>query len=524
MISKRGSSESVDRDDSAEAAPSPPVTKASKYFGVAPIAEVGRLVSIILFVVAGGTGAYYRVRVLRSPLLYVNGDEAVTGIAGDLIRRGHLPVVVPGNAYGGTTESFLFAAFSWLPFDRALVLRCCSVALWLAAAVLFGWTAFLLAGRLAGLLAGSMAWVSGGAMTILSSRAYLGYASGLLFVAGCYLVAVRCMDTQAQERKFDGRLLLLGLLAGLAVWSHPMFISSVGPLTLAVSVISFRRVRTSPLLIGFGGLFALAPYLVWNSAHGWPALGSQPVPSPSTYPQRLRIFVTQLSPRGLGLRALPGNWSWGTSGRIVYVGLALLALVGLLTLVRSGRTSSRVVASGTLLILPLMGLFPSLVFFGDGRYFINVVGAWALLGGVGLSSLLRTIRWSGAIGAVAIFSIGFFLNSTFLDHTIGSQRGDPEAPVRAILGELRKRHIHSMFGSYWVMGRISLMSEGSIVSESMYPIERFPGFGVRSRMESNEKRAGAFPLDNDRTDLLPLPITRYDRQVFDGIVVYFPRP
>lgn len=484
--------------------------------------EIGRVASVLIVVVAGTTGAYYRIRVLRSPLLYVNGDEAVTGIAGDLIRRGHLPVVVPGNAYGGTTESFLFAAFNWLPFDRALVLRFCSVALWLAAAVLIGWTGFFLAGRLAGLLAGSMVWVSGGATTILSTRAYLGYASGLAYTAGCCLVAVQYINNPAVKRKCDGRLLLVGFMAGLAVWSHPMFISTVGPLTVAVSIISFRRVRTSPILIAIGGLLALAPYLAWNSAHGWPAFGSQPVPSPSTYPQRLRIFLTQLSPRGLGLRALAGNWSWGTSGRVVYVGLIAVTLVGLLTLVRIGSVSCRIVALVTLLILPLMALFPSLVYFADGRYFINIVGAWALLSGAGLSSVLRSIRWTGAISAATVLVLGFSLNSTFLDNTIGARWGDPEAPVRSVLGELRRRHIHSVFGSYWVVGRISLLSEEGVDAESTYPLERFPGFAVRSRTEGSELRAGAFPLDDDRKDLLPLPVARYDRKVFDNIVVYFP--
>ncbi len=485
---------------------------------------VDMALTVALVLVGGVTGIYYRARVLRSPVLFLNGDEAVTGIAGDLIKLGHLPVVTPGNAYGGTTESFLFAASNWLPVDRFLLLKCCSVVLWLVAAVLVGWTAGLLAGRLAGFLAGSVVWVCGGAMIVLSSQAYLGYSSGLAYVAGCYLVAVRYIDASVGSRRFDVRLILLGFLAGLAVWSHPMFICATAPLTLTVAVVGFRRSKMSPLLIGAGGLVALAPYFAWNAANGWPALETQPVPFPSTYLQRLRIFFTQLSPRGLGLRGFGGRWSWGTSGRVAYAVLILLAFIGVVNLVRSGRTSARMVAGGAILIFPLMALFPSLVFFADGRYFINVLVAWAVLCAVGLESLVRRVPWSVALCVVAIPVSGFIFNSAFLDNIIGTQWGDPEAPVRSVLAELDKRQVHAVFGSYWVTGRIALLSEERVASESLYPLERFPGLAAESRAVSIRRRAAVFPIDDERATLLPLPVVDYDRRVFGNIVVYFPKP
>ncbi len=500
------------------------MTRTASSSAEVPRSMVDTALNVAFVLAAGITGLYYRARVLRSPPLFLNGDEAVTGIAGDLIKRGHLPVVTPGNAYGGTTESFLFAASNWLPMDRALLLKCCSVVLWLVAAVLVAWTARLLAGRLAGLLAGSVVWVCGGAMTVLSGQAYMGYASGLAYVSGCYLLAVRYIDAPVGRRRFDVRLLLLGFLAGLAVWSHPMFMCSAAPLTLTVAVIGYRRSKAAPVLIGVGGFIALAPYIAWNAANGWPALKTQPVPFPSTYLQRLRIFVTQLSPRGLGLRGFGGRWSWGTSGRVLYAVLILLALVGFVTFVRSGRTSARMVAGVAVLIFPLMALFPSLVFFTDGRYFINVLAPWAVLGAVGLDSLLRRVPWSVALCVAAIPLSGFIFNSAFLDNIVGTQWGDPEAPVRSVLAELDKRQIHAVFGSYWVMGRIALLSEERVATESLYPIERFPGLATRSRAVNNAQRAAVFPIDDDRASLLPLPLADYDRQVFGNIVVYFPRP
>ena len=182
------------------------------------------------------------------------------------------------------------------------------------------------------------------------------------------------------------------------------------------------------------------------------------------------------------------------------------------------------VAGVAVLIFPLMALFPSLVFYADGRYFINVLVAWAVLCAVGLESLVRRVPWSVALCVVAVPIYGFIVNSAFLDNIIGTQWGDPEAPVRSVLAELDKRQIHAVFGSYWVTGRIALLSEERVATESLYPVERFPRLAAKSRAVSNARRAAVFPVDDDRPSLLPLPISGYDRQVFGNIVVYFPKP
>src|SRR6476646_9243401 len=58
---------------------------------------------------AVGIGVLIRVWLTRTSLVTLNADEGVTGLQAYEILRGHFRLIVAGNDYGSTTETYLIA-------------------------------------------------------------------------------------------------------------------------------------------------------------------------------------------------------------------------------------------------------------------------------------------------------------------------------------------------------------------------------------------------------------------------------
>ena len=72
-------------------------------------AEISTRVLLLAALPAVIVGLLIRAWAMRTSLLALNSDEAITGLQGLEVLGGHLRTVVAGNDYGSTTESYLVA-------------------------------------------------------------------------------------------------------------------------------------------------------------------------------------------------------------------------------------------------------------------------------------------------------------------------------------------------------------------------------------------------------------------------------
>ncbi len=121
-------------------------------------------------------------------------------------------MVVAGNDYGATTETYLFAPF--LAFwTGVLPLRILPIAL----SAVAGYALYRLArpffGRVPAATLALIGWTTSGAVALLFLRAYMGYTTG--FIAQVAALALAC-HAMRSDRQLARTAVFAGLAAGFA--------------------------------------------------------------------------------------------------------------------------------------------------------------------------------------------------------------------------------------------------------------------------------------------------------------------
>ncbi len=461
---------------------------------------------------------------LSRPQSYVSADEAITGIMANDIVRGNLPVVVAKNAYGGTIEAFLFAPFSNLT-KSGVPLKVSAVIVWFFACLTIGLVGRHLGGN-PGLYAGIVAWIFSGAIVRLSTQNYLGYPSGVLSLSLAMLLAARM---RTQMNKTPPAALILGFVSGLCVWLHPMFVSALIPLLLITGwAVAARNIRWWSSL-GFGGLIALLPFLVWNAANSWPSLSSAPPPAPSTYLKRLENFFTDLAPRSFGTRLPNGEWLGASKGKFAFYAISAAFLIGLVSVllrlcVQTNRPSARIIACSALFTPLLMAVFPPLIYDDDSRYIVNMFPVLCLFVVAGIAFPVYVVRRivlrfgrqanTGsptvsrfATHASAIFLglglIGWALVCVRYIHLDGRGATDQERAANLIVRELDAAKVEGIFGGYWGTYPIVFRMHERIPARIISGPDRFPRLARAADKAPSNKRAYLFAFYEENASLLP---------------------
>ena len=491
------------------------------------MAVVGACVALI--------GGVYRWRILHSPFGVLNADESITGIMALRLPR-HVSVLLPGANYGGTLEAFLAWPLVHLLGPTAFAVKVVTMVLW-AATALVTYSIVRLSNQpvVVAVSAASMVFVFSGSMVLLSTLAYPGYPAGLLAWACClYSLAAsaalsdstRPETTALRTGRFMHRWdYAAGFAAGIAVWMHPMFLPIALAAFTAAAWLHRRGFVRWLVRSGLGLVCGLGPFLIYNASSGWPSLheGFNAVNAP--YPTRLKNFLIELFPRGLGLRSAQGTWWAGPSlGHVLTLAVYLVIGLGCVVLVRQQRSFAPVVTG--FLGLPLLGLFKHLAFFDDGRYFEPFVvpaaiglaaGLWAL---VTVSTAMR--RRSGAAAfLLGALTIGW-IATTNIPWTRDNLRvavADPEAPVADAVRFLDQHHARYVRGGYWAVYRIAYRS-GLRILAGADVAQRFP-YQQRAAEAGGPDEVGyAFLAGSEDPALLLRPVGEYDRAVFGDLVVY----
>jgi hypothetical protein len=309
-------------------------------------------------------GVLIRVWLVHTSLVPLNADEGVTGLQAYEVLRGKFRLMVAGNDYGASTETYLIAPFLMLG-SGVWPLRIVPTALSVVAAYALFRLARPFFGRVPAAALALIGWTTSGAVAILFLRPYMGYTTGFIALIAALALACQAMRTEQRLARTAG---LAGFAAGFATWSHPIFGTVALLALIAPTVYRRRALRRWWLPLAAGGVLGVSPWVLFMAQNGWPAAATPVVEA--NYVERLIRFVAELLPRAFGLRdELGGAW---VGPDAVAVGVAALLIIGsmvgmVLLVIRKGRQALPILVAGVL-AFPVLALYPPLSNIADGRY------------------------------------------------------------------------------------------------------------------------------------------------------------
>ncbi len=470
-------------------------------------------------------GLLLRAIVMRSRWGELNGDEAYAGLQSlGVLRDGRFPVVMDGSVYGAVIDAYLLSPLLVVAGGSISVLKWAYIFLWvLAVGAVYG-SARHLAGRRAAACAAVLVWLAPGALLVLSTRAYMGYALGLsVAVAALWTVAVVADQPVASPLASS----LVGFLAGLALYIHPMWVTLLGPVVAVAAVVHHRDWRRWWLPATAGALVANAAFLLWNATNGWPSLTAQVYP-PGTFIDRLRAFATGLLPRAFGLRTFDGRWAVGKPlGLLIYALIIGGVVAGCVIMVRSSQRASRwIVPVGLVATFPAMAMLPHLIYVDDGRYGIITFPLIAIALGVALSRVISGLAPVRALAGVLAFAtlwVGITV-VPFLNRQQGFDRTQPNAWIDQVIDRLDKAGIDHVAGSYWLVLPLEFRSDQRIrtaVAGNPYVVRMPLSQRLVGRVPAEEV-AFIFPPGDQPPGWLYLPLDEYRLEDLGGVILYLP--
>jgi hypothetical protein len=404
---------------------------------------------IVAFVLAG---LLLRVYVLHSPIgTGLDADESGAALVSDEILHGDVSAFTEGLRHGGTA----------LAYPRALVLsvvgrddtamKLCEVAVFAIACLVVWRVGRRMFDERTGQLAAGLMWVFSPALVWESTKVMLYYTPAVLLASLCMLLCVRLYQ-EARTRD----IAWLGLVVGLAWWTHPMTLYAVVPAIAWLVWMRPRLLWESWRAVPTAIVGAL-PWIIHNAGNGWQSLEQPPGPAPSTYGQRFSGFFTELLPRATGLRyQYLGDWYLTPFSLVVYAGFFVCVLVAVR---RWHGERTMLLAIG--LAYPVLFSFPeNSVFVAEPRYAMVLAPSLALGAAFVLMRVLR--RWELAVAAVLVLSL---VSLVSLRHVVVESAKTPGLDVLrpADLGPIRDvlaaQGVEVAYAEYWLGFRLAFEDE-----------------------------------------------------------------
>ncbi len=459
-------------------------------------------------------GVLIRLWLVHTPLVRMNADEGVTGLQAYEVLRGNFRLIVAGNEYGSTTETYLIAPF--LAFGGgAWPLRIVPTALSVVAAYALFRLARPIFGRVPAAVLALIGWTTSGAVTILFLRPYMGYTSGYIALITALALACHAMRT---DQRLVRTAAFAGFAAGFATWSHPIF-GTVALLALIAPTLYRRRaVRRWWLPLAAGGVLGVSPWLLFMARNGWPASATPVVEA--SYTERIIRFIAELLPRAFGLRNELGEDWVGPDA--VAVGVAALLIIGsivgmVLLVIRKGRQALPILVAGVL-AFPVLALYSPLSNIADGRYALPFLpellmglGAWLLL----IPERIRDSPW-------LVITVPMAWMLSLCVPVVHQQAGwewiDPNTDAKRMVSELESREIRYIAGDYWGAYLVDYLGAGRLQAAVHLPV-RFEE--ENATVNAADPSEVAFVYQDGQVPYLRMPADHYqmmDLGLFDFYV------
>jgi len=321
------------------------------------------LASIILL------GIALRLYLLFGSQVIIEADEALVGLQAFGILRGERPIFYPGQAYGGSLESYLVAAVFQLLGASPLTLKLIPFLF----STLFIFMTYQLAREIynppIGLLSALFVALCPLLLTAFSLKTWGGYSQTPVLGNLALILLQRILSRQAQDKRLWKATLSLGFLSGLGLWVNPQYFYYLGP------VILLLLARAKKV-----GLVGLAAFAVGCPLGGLPLLLATLSRSQDTtanlilegvvsaqafwhyFKAAVSYFITDALPTFWGLRPIKGEMV--ITAAFVVIPLYLAAMLVSLWLVGrdllARRYNPALVLATTLILAPVVFILASL--------------------------------------------------------------------------------------------------------------------------------------------------------------------
>ncbi len=416
-----------------------------------------------------GAGLCLRLAVRASPLGELDGDEAVVGLmARHIAFLGDRPVFYYGQPYLGSLEAFsaapLFRVFGANTLLLKLIPTIYSLGFLAVSAVI----AKRMFGTAAALATAAYLAVPPSMWAVWSTKARGGYAE-LLFLGQALLLVTLVLAPKPSRRL----ALLWGILAGLALWTHPLAVVYLLP---AVTFLALgRRVKWSVAEAGLaaaGAVLGMAPLIFDNLTRNFETLAAllQPADLPLDQGAQLVRFFRIGVPVLLGLgqpttseTMFDQDWPQRPAGHL-WIALAVLLVLGAALAVhapslrRLVKCGANHLSEPALLLLVALAVPPVVAltrfgfFVSEPRYALPLYGVVPLLAG----ALARArVPWPAltkpaVVAAVLVFNFWSLLST---DPRLWRAEDAPDstAATRAeLVRYLLASDRHQMYTDYWI--------------------------------------------------------------------------
>lgn len=476
--------------------------------------------SAVAITVAAVVGVVLRVRLLGSDRGDLLADEAFTGLLSAEIFDGYFPVMINGIGYTAPLESYVYAPIAATVGMSVLWLKLVPVLLWAVTGVVIAVGTRHVLGRGGALVAGLVAWLPAGALLAISFRAYQGYASGLVVCAAVMVVALRTVMERHAAPRWQSAF-TVGVLVGLVVWIHPVYLVSALPMLVVVSVPRWRSVRYWWAPLAGGGLVGSSLLLAWNAKNGWPSL-SQPAEATESVPARFVRLITELVPRFFGVRTYGNQWVVPAVLAVVIIAVAFAVIaVGVRRLWAYDRWVAAVVGAPLLGGLPLMSLLTNASFTDDGRYAIVFVAPVAVAVAAAVivpgSDAVPIRGWSVLAVWVAAVVVPWSLGGVHYGVD------DPDSQVAQLVDVVGDAGFDRLAGYYWAVLPAEFLSDQNIlVATAGHPPVVLLA-DTQREVEATPATDLAMVFAGEAPEaLLRLPLHAYDIVAVGNWLVYLP--
>jgi hypothetical protein len=450
-------------------------------------------------------GIALRLYLLFSSHLIIEADEALVGLQAFGILRGERPIFYPGQAYGGSLESYLVAAVFRLLGASPLTLKLVP----LTFSVGFIFATYVLVKEIynpkVGLLSALLLAFCPLLLTSVSLKAWAGYIETPVLGSIALLLLYRALYVEKETKRRWIAILALGAVSGLGLWVNPQYFYYLGPVTLLL-FINVKQVGLVGLAaFAIGGLVGGVPFLIGylNPPAGTVTTSFKEgiVPAKDFWPY-LQAAIRYFFADGLltlwGIRPIRGKLAFSLLFAVVPIYLAAIASA---FWQKDKENLER--PSNPSIILPAFLLFSPFIFIlgalTNGNYTVIIPGSGLLARYITPLYTVMPALLARFIAhlfhsperrrlAMALLSIVLLVNlwsNVAIDHVDAMRSVFENVPLpasnKALIDFLDSESVRYVYTNHWIGFRLMFETQERVVTfdypDSLYGMDRLPQYG-----------------------------------------------
>ena len=448
-------------------------------------------------------GTALRLYLLWSSQGIIEADEALVGLQAFGILRGERPIFYPGQAYGGSLESYLVASVFQLLGASPLTLKLIPFLF----STLFIFMTYQLAKEIynppIGLLSALFVALCPLLLTAFSLKTWGGYSQTPVLGNLALILLQRILSRRAQDKGLWKPTLGLGFLSGLGLWVNPQYFYYLGPVVLLLMARAKRVGLVGWVAFAAGCPLGGLPLLLSNLGSSQDTTANLilegVVPAQDFWTSlkaAVSYFIADALPTLWGLRPIKGELV--VTAAFIVIPLYLAAILVSLWLVGrdvlARRYNPAIVLAVTLMLAPFVFILAALtngnwtVIIPDSgiltRYLLPLYSVVPVL----LAAFIWRLRSLSRPLAVTLVALVLAVNlwSNLSVDPVDTMRCVFEnvplpASNKALIDFLDSEGIRYVYTNHWIGFRLMFETQERVVAfdypDSLYDMDRLPQYG-----------------------------------------------